>query len=107
MEDSQFHYMAEADRGIKRHSLETNIVVIRRQKVIVEDYIDGLNYLAEIYDDKELLLFTQEFKESDMYVQAFEKSVLLAQKRNVSSDVLLKDKSDIDSYFMGERINER
>lgn len=75
--------------------------------MIVEDYIDGLNYLAEIYDDKELLLFTQEFKESDMYVQAFEKSVLLAQKRNVSSDVLLKDKSDIDSYFMGERINER
>lgn len=66
-----------------------------------------MNYLAEIYDDKELLLFTQEFKESDMYVQAFEKSVLLAQKRNVSSDVLLKDKSDIDSYFMGERINER
>lgn len=60
-----------------------------------------MNYLAEIYDDKELLLFTQEFKESDMYVQAFEKSVLLAQKRNVSSDVLLKDKSDIDSYFMG------
>ena len=69
--------------------------------MIVEDYIDGLNYLAEIYDDKELLLFTQEFKESDMYVQAFEKSVLLAQKRNVSSDVLLKDKSDIDSYFNG------
>ena len=34
-------------------------------------------------------------------------TVLLAQKRNVSSDVLLKDKSDIDSYFMGERINER
>ena len=57
--------------------------------------------ILEIYDDKELLLFTQEFKESDMYVQAFEKSVLLAQKRNVSSDVLLKDKSDIDSYFMG------
>ena len=90
-----------------KQSLEANIVVIHRQKVIVEDYIDGLNYLAEIYDDKELLLFTQEFKESDMYVQAFEKSVLLAQKRNVSSDVLLKDKSDIDSYFMGERINER
>ena len=29
--------------------------------------------------------------------------VLLAQKRNVSSDVLLKDKSDIDSYFYGNR----
>ena len=60
-----------------------------------------MNYLAEIYDDKELLLFTQEFKESDMYVQAFEKSVLLAKKRNVSGDDLLKDKSDIDSYFLG------
>ena len=69
--------------------------------MIVEDYINGLNYLAEIYDDKELLLFTQEFKESDMYVQAFEKSVLLAKKRNVSGDDLLKDKPDIDFYFMG------
>ncbi len=36
-----------------------------------------------------------------MYVQAFEKSVLLAKKRNVSGDDLLKDKPDIDFYFMG------
>ena len=69
--------------------------------MIIEDYIEGLNYLAEIYDDKELLLFTQEFRKSDMYIQAFEKSVLLAEKRNVPNNLLLKNKSDIDYYFMG------
>jgi len=36
-----------------------------------------------------------------MYIQAFKKSILLAQKRQVPDNVLLKDKSDIDSYFMG------
>ena len=91
----------EAHTGLKRHALKEDIVVIHRQKIILEDYIEGLNYLAEIYDDKELLLFTQEFRESDMYIQAFKKSILLAQKRQVPDNVLLKDKSDIDSYFMG------
>lgn len=91
----------EDHTGLKRHALKEDIVVIHRQKIILEDYIEGLNYLAEIYDDKELLLFTQEFRESDMYIQAFKKSILLAQKRQVPDNVLLKDKSDIDSYFMG------
>ena len=91
----------EARRGAKRHALKEDIVVIHRQKLILEDYIEGLNYLAEIYDDKELLLFTQEFRESDMYIQAFEKSVELAKKRNVPDKEILKNKSDIDSYFMG------
>lgn len=91
----------EVRRGLKRHDLKEDIVVIHRQKMIIEDYIEGLNYLAEIYDDKELLLFTQEFRKSDMYIQAFEKSVLLAEKRNVPNNLLLKNKSDIDYYFMG------
>lgn len=41
----------EARRGLKRHALKEDIVVIHRQKIILEDYIEGLNYLAEIYDD--------------------------------------------------------
>lgn len=86
----------EVRRGLKRHDVKEDIVVIHRQKMIIEDYIEGLNYLAEIYDDKELLLFTQEFRKSDMYIQAFEKSVLLAEKRNVPNNLLLKNKSDID-----------
>ena len=91
----------EVRRGLKRHDVKEDIVVIHRQKMIIEDYIEGLNYLAEIYDDKELLLFTQEFRKRDMYIQAFEKSVLLAEKRNVPNNLLLKNKSDIDYYFMG------
>ena len=91
----------EVRRGLKRHDVKEDIVVIHRQKMIIEDYIERLNYLAEIYDDKELLLFTQEFRKSDMYIQAFEKSVLLAEKRNVPNNLLLKNKSDIDYYFMG------
>lgn len=91
----------EARRGLKRHSIKEDVMLIRRQKIIVEDYIKELNNLAKKYDDKELLLFTQEFRESDMYIQAFEKSVQLAKDRNVPDDKILKDKLDIDSYFMG------
>lgn len=91
----------EARRGVKRYALKEEVIVLRRQKLIVEDYIEGLNYLAEMYDDQDLLLFTKEFKESDMYQQAFEKSVLLARKRNVPENELLKNKREIDSYFNG------
>lgn len=91
----------EASRGIKRHSLKEEVVVLRREKIIVADYVEGLKFLAEVYDDKELLLFTQELKESNMYIKAFEKSTLLAEKRNVPKDQILRNKADIDSYFKG------
>lgn len=91
----------EVHRGIQRSSLNEDAIVLRRQKLILEDYIEGLNYLAEMYDDKELLRFMQEFKESDMYMQAFEKSVLLAKKRKVPEKEILKNKAAIDSFFKG------
>ena len=91
----------EASRGIKRHSLKEEVVVLRREKIIVADYVEGLKFLAEVYDDKELLLFTQELKESNMYIKAFEKSTLLAEKRNVPKDQILRNKADIDAYFKG------
>ena len=89
----------EASRGIKRHSLKDDVVVLRREKIIVDDYVEGLKFLAKVYDDKELLLFTQELKESNMYIKAFEKSTLLAEKRNVPKNQILRNKADIDSYF--------
>ena len=91
----------EVGRGVKRHSLNEDVIVLRRQKIILEDYIEGLNFLAKMYDDKALLMFTQEFRESNMYIQAFEKSVLLAKKRNVPENEMLKNKAEIDSYFKG------
>ena len=36
-----------------------------------------------------------------MYIHAFEKTVILAEKRNVIKDEILRNKADIDTYFKG------
>ena len=95
----------ETSRGLKRHDIKEDIIILKREKLILDDYVEGLKFLAEIYDDESLLLFTRELKESDMYVQAFEKSVILAEKRNVPKDEIQRNKADIDSYFNGGRKN--
>ena len=95
----------ETSRGLKRNDIKEDIIILKREKRILADYVEGLMFLAEIYDDESLLLFTRELKESDMYVQAFEKSVILAEKRNVPKDEILRNKADIDSYFKGDRKN--
>ncbi|WP_040396919.1 hypothetical protein [Anaerococcus senegalensis] len=89
----------EGNRGIKLYQAQKKNSSLRQEKIIISDYIDGLKILSEVYDDKDLLLFTQELKESDMYIEAFEKSVLLAEKRNVPKSQILRNKADIDSYF--------
>ncbi|MDO4977124.1 MAG: hypothetical protein Q4E53_07665 [Eubacteriales bacterium] len=91
----------EAGRGIRRHVLKEDILILERKKIILFDYLEGLQYLANIYNDEGLLLFTKELKESDMYIQAFNKSVDLAEIRGVSNDKILRTKEDIDSYFKG------
>lgn len=89
----------EADRWIKRYHAQKKNFSLRQEKIIISDYIDGLKILSEVYDDKDIILFTQDLKESDMYIEAFEKSVLLAEKRNVPKNQILRNKADIDSYF--------
>lgn len=89
----------QANRGIKLYQAKKENLSLRQEKIIIADYIDGLKILSQAYDDKELLLFTKELNESDMYVEAFEKSVLLAEKRNVPKNQILRNKADIDSYF--------
>ena len=71
------------------------------KEVVVKDYIDALNELAEIYDDITLRNLVEDFKSSDIYIKAFEKSVLLAEKRNVDKDKILRNKANIDNYFTG------
>ena len=66
------------------------------------DYIEGLRQLADAYDDEVLLTFVDDLKHSDMYKQAFEKTVALAEKRNVPSEKILKNKAAIDAYFGGK-----
>ena len=96
-----FYYM---EREIKKKTAGEEVYFLRREKVIVEDYILGLKYLSEIYDDALFLTFVDDFKKSGMYRQAFEKTVLLAEKRNVPKEDILRNKSDIDAYFRGGNV---
>lgn len=89
----------EVKRGIKKSDAKENVYFFKRERLIVENYIEGLRCLSEVYDDRLLLTFIDDLKGSDAYIQAFEKSALLAEKRNVPEKDILRTKSDIDNYF--------
>lgn len=91
----------EAKRGIEIIRRENEIAFAKRERIIVQDYIEGLKTLSCIYDDADLVNFINDFESSDMYKQAFEKTVKLAEKRGVPETDILKTKADIDNYFMG------
>lgn len=95
----------EGSRGIKKAEAQEEVYFFQRERIIVDDYILGLKILSVVYDDKDLLTFVDDFKNSKAYKQAFEKTVLLAEKRNVPDEKILKSKADIDSYFMGSGVN--
>lgn len=73
-----------------------------KEAFIVTNYMEGLKILAHQYDDIHLLVFVRDFEKSDAYIDAFVKSAELAELRNVPSNKILKDKSDIDRYFGGK-----
>ena len=91
----------EGKRGIERSKLVKDAEYIRKEKMLLDDYIGGLNILSDIYDDRSLISFVDDFKDSELYKQAFYKSVLLAEKRGVRNG--MKDKNDIDDFFNGAR----
>lgn len=70
--------------------------------IIVENYIEGLKILSVKYNDTRLLTFVDDFRKSDAYIEAFGKSVELAELRNVPANRILKGKADIDRYFGGK-----
>ncbi len=91
----------EAKRAVVIRKAESEAQFSRREITIVENYLRGLSFLSELYDDKALVDFVDDFKNSDMYVQAFQKSARLAELRKVPDKEILRTKSDIDSYFRG------
>lgn len=93
----------EAKRTVVIRKAESEAQFARREITIVENYLSGLSLLSELYDDKNLVDFVDDFKDSDMYVQAFQKSVRLAELRKVPDNNILRTKSDIDLYFGGNR----
>ena len=95
----------EAKREIDSRNAEDEIRLLRKERIIVEYYIEGLKILADKYDDKYLLNFVDDLKNSDTYIQGFEKSVELARKHNIPETDFVSNKSEIDNYFMGDNKN--
>lgn len=91
----------EYKRGLQAHNAKEEVYFIKREKTIVIDYIEGLKVLSDVYDDQCLLTFIDDLQNSDMYIEAFHKSAMLARKRNVPENEILATKSDIDLYFCG------
>ncbi len=91
----------EVNRGIKKTQIQEEVYFLKRERIVVQDYIAGLNILAVVYDDKTLLTFIDDLKSSELYKEAFEKTVLLAEKRSVPEEKILRNKADIDAYFRG------
>lgn len=78
---------------------EKEAAFARKEKIIVENYIEGLNILASKYDDSTLLTFVEDLRNSDTYISAFNKTAELAKLRDVPQERILHSKSDIDAYF--------
>ena len=77
---------------------------MKREKMIIDDYIEGLKILSKIYNDELLLTFVSDFKLSNTYKEAFSKSVELTELRNVPENERIKTKADIDCYFRGDSL---
>lgn len=91
----------EMNRAASSHRIKGDIALLNKEITIVDYYIDGLEILSKAYDDKDLITFTDDFKNSDCYKAAFQKSVELARLRGVPESRIVKNKSEIDKYFMG------
>lgn len=70
-----------------------------KEKLIVEEYIEGLKILASKYDDERLLTSISDLEHDGSHLGAFEKSIELAELRNVPDEKILRSKDDIDAYF--------
>lgn len=89
----------EGKRVLFYQKAEKEADFAKREKEILEDYIEGLNILAYKYNDGILLTFVEDLKKSNLYQAAFEKTVKLAELRGVPPEKIVRNKSDIDSYF--------
>ena len=85
----------EAKREINLHRAEKEAKQASRKKMILENYIEGLNVLKERYNDQQYLSFVDDLKNND-YKIAFEKTVSLTDLRQTSG---LRTKQDIYNYF--------
>ena len=74
-----------------------------REKKILLNYMEGLQELSKLYDDENIVRFVNDLKKSDAYINAFNNSIKLAELRKVPDEKIIKNKKDIDNYFMPGR----
>ena len=91
--------IGEVSRKIKYEKKKKELKYLLNEERIIKNYIEGLETLYELYDDKELLTFVEDLKDNKRYIEGFDKTVKLAEKRKVPEDKILKNKSEIDNHF--------
>lgn len=91
----------EAWRGVEMLKQQDTQAELLYKKAILQDYMTGLALLSDRYDDQLIFKFVSDFEHSDVYKEAFEASITLAQKRNVPDAMILHSKQEGDQYFMG------
>ncbi len=87
------------DRKIKNY--ENEVYLLKKEKSVISYYVDGLTKLSIMYDDILLLNFVKDLKDSSLYKEGFQKTIQLADKRNVDTNKTLRNKNDIDNFFKG------
>lgn len=92
----------QAEAGISYEAARREADFASKEIIIVENYLEGLKILSTKYDDTRLLTFVADFQRSDAYIKGFEKTVRLAELRNVPVNRILKNKAEIDKYFGGK-----
>lgn len=91
----------ESLRGLEYHKRKKEFEFAEKEKIILDNYLEGLKCLSTNYNDKDLISFVDDFKNSKAYYEGFDKTIELARKRNVPEDKILKSKSEIDKKFGG------
>lgn len=87
----------EAKDGVKYWYAKQDAKFAEKEKTIIKDYIKGLEILSQKYDDAELKEFIVQLRDGKQIEDAFQKSVILAEKRDVPNP--LRTKNEIDNYF--------
>lgn len=93
----------EIKRGASNNKNERILYKSDRERIIVKNYIEGLEILSDEYDDTSLKTLIKDFSNSEVYLKAFNASIELADKRHVPKEKVLYSKQEGDEYFRGGR----
>ena len=92
----------EAKRGFVKYNEKKSLRIQQKEKLLLDDYIEGLEVLCDVYNDNVRLSLIDSIKNNKMYKETFIHSVELAIKRDVPEKDRLDDKKEIDNFFTRE-----